>query len=227
MTERSITIASMPKAPPVRRRGRPRAAERSAAETRSELLDGAAKVFAERGYRAATVDDIVVRAGLSKGTFYWHFDSKEELFAALLEERIDRPARDLMEVTRSAPAEGETAPVVSHGLATLFREQRELILLLQEYWSAAVRDERLKARYLERERELRGALAQALAARHARTGVPLTMPAEALAAAFMALADGLSRQALLDPDSVDQALLGEIFSLVYDGMVARANKRAR
>ncbi len=67
------------------------------------------------------MDEIVAKAGLSKGTFYWHFESKEELFAALLEERVDRPAQALMEVTRSAPAEGATAPEVSHGLATLFR----------------------------------------------------------------------------------------------------------
>jgi AcrR family transcriptional regulator len=210
----------------VKRRGRPRASERTAADTRAHLLDGAAKVFAERGYRVATVDEIVAKAGLSKGTFYWHFDSKEELFAALLEERIDRPARDLMEVTRSAPAEGATAPVVSRGLASLFREQRELVLLLHEYWSAAVRDDKLRARYLERQRALRNTLAHALASRHERTGVPLAIPADALATAFVALAEGLSLEALIDPDAVEEDLLGEIFSLVYDGMVARAEKPA-
>jgi AcrR family transcriptional regulator len=205
-----------------RRRGRPRAAERTADETRVQLFDAAISVFAGRGYRAATVDEIVAQAGLSKGTFYWHFASKEELFAALLEERIDRPARELMEVTRSAPAEGATAPVVSGGLAALFEEQRDLVLLLHEYWSAAVRDKRLRARYLERQRTLRDTLARALAARHARTGVPLTIPADALATAFIALAEGLSLEALLDADAVPEGLLGEIFSLVYDGMVERS-----
>src|SRR5688572_20593519 len=126
-----------------RRRGRPRASERSATETRAQLLDAAAKVFAERGYQVATIDGIVAEADLSKGTFHWHFESKEELFAALLEERIDRPVRVLMEATESAPAEGVTAPVISQGLASLFEQQRELVLLLHEYWSAAVRDEQL------------------------------------------------------------------------------------
>lgn len=207
-----------------RRRGRPRASERSAADTRAQLLDGATKVFAERGYQAATVDEIVATAGLSKGTFYWHFESKEGLFAALLEERIDRPARALMEVTGTAPAEGATAPVVSHGLAALFEQQRELALLLHEYWSAAARDEQLRTRFLERQEALRETLARALAARHARTAVPLAIPADALATAFIALAEGLSREALLDPDSVEKGLFGEILSLVYDGMVARAEK---
>jgi AcrR family transcriptional regulator len=214
----------VPKSLRSRQRGRPRASERSAADTRAELLDAATNVFAERGYQAATVDEIVATAGLSKGTFYWHFESKEGLFAALLEERVDRPVRALMEVTGSAPAEGATAPAVSHGLATLFEQQRELVLLLHEYWRAAVRDEQLRARYLERQKALRDTLAGALAARHTRTAVPLAIPADALATAFIAMAEGLSREALLDPDSVDEGLFGEILSLVYDGMVGRAEK---
>jgi len=207
-----------------RRAGRPRASERAAEETRKQLLDAAAQVFGGRGYHAATVDEIVAKAALSKGTFYWHFESKEELFDALLEERLDRPARALMEVTRSAPPEEATAPAVSRGLAALFQQQRELVLLAHEYSLAATRDERLRQRYVERQGALRDALADALAARHARTGVPLTTPADALATAFIALAEGLSLEALIDPDSVEEGLLGEVFSLVYDGMAARAEK---
>jgi AcrR family transcriptional regulator len=190
------------------------------------LLDAAAKVFADRGYRGATVDAIATEAGLSKGTFYWHFDSKEQLFLALLDERVDRPARALMEVTRSAPVDKATAPVVSEGLAKLFERERDLVLLLHEYWSAAARDPSLRARYLKRQAALRDTLAAALAERHASTGVPLTMPAESLATAFIALAEGLSLEAVQDPDSVSEHLFGEILSLVFDGMAVRA-ERAR
>ena len=220
-----LVFGAMGKAAIRRKVGRPRASERTPAHTRAQLLEVAAQVFADRGYRAATVDEIVAKAALSKGTFYWYFESKEELFAALLEERIDRPARRLMEVTRSASAVEATAPVVSHGLAALFEQQREVVLLLHEYWSAALRDERLRGRYLERQSALRDTLARALAARHARTGVPLAIPADALATAFMALAEGLSFEALIDSDAVEEGLLGEIFSLVYDGMAARAEKK--
>jgi AcrR family transcriptional regulator len=209
-----------------RRAGRPRASERNAAETRAQLLDAAANVFAESGYRGATVDQIVAKAGLSKGTFYWHFESKEELFGALLEERIDSPARALMRITEAAPAESPTAPTVSQGLAALFEQERGLVLLLHEYWSAAVRDANVKARYVERQRALRDTLAHALEVRHRRTGVPLAIPAQALATAFIALAEGLSAEALIDPDSIEEGLFGAILSLVYDGLAARAGKAA-
>ena len=207
--------------PPRRKPGRPRAAQ-AGPPTRDVLIDAAARVFAQHGYAGSSVDRIAERARLSKGTFYWHFKTKEDLFLALVEERIDAPARSLIEVTRTAPAEAATAPVVSRGLADLFSGQRDLLVLLQEYWAAAVRDAGMRRRYTRRQRELVSALAGALSARHDATGVPLTIPAERLATAFVALAQGLALEAAVDPDAVDGSLYGEILSLVYDGLAARA-----
>src|ERR1044071_3424718 len=66
-----------------------RAARRGTA--RARLLDAAARVFARDGYHAASVDEIVKAAGVTKGAVYAHFTTKQELFLTLLEERIDRP----------------------------------------------------------------------------------------------------------------------------------------
>jgi len=207
-----------------RRRGRPPAA-RTADASRRELLDAAEAEFAARGYRATTVEHVVTRAGLSKGTFYWTFLSKEDLFLALLEERLDAPAKELMTITRDAPAGEPSAGAVSLGLADLFAAERDLILLLHEYWAAAARDAGVAGRYRERQAALRHTLAAALAARHEHTGVPMTMPAEDLAEAFLALAVGLGLDAVVDADAVRPDLFGEIAALVYDGMVLRSGGR--
>jgi AcrR family transcriptional regulator len=61
---------------------------RSREETRQKLLDSALQVFARNGYERATVDEIVREAGFSKGAFYVHFETKEDLFWEMLEERI-------------------------------------------------------------------------------------------------------------------------------------------
>jgi AcrR family transcriptional regulator len=50
---------------------------------RSELLDCAQALFFERGYERTTISDIIDKAGVSKGAFYHHFSSKEELLEAL------------------------------------------------------------------------------------------------------------------------------------------------
>jgi AcrR family transcriptional regulator len=189
---------------------------------RERLLDAAAQVFTERGYRAASVEDIAAAAGVTKGAVYWNFQGKEDLFFALIDERVDRRARELMGVTEQAPREAATAPLISRGITSIVEEQQALILLLGEYWSLAVRDEKLRVGYVERQRALRDSLARALEARHRTTGVPLTVPAGALATGIIALAIGLAQERIADPEAVPEDLLGELLSLLYDGLVHRA-----
>ena len=53
-------------------------------EARSRILDAAYKLFAEKGYHEATMDDIAKRLGVSKGAIYLYFPSKEDLFEAMV-----------------------------------------------------------------------------------------------------------------------------------------------
>lgn len=69
---------------------------------RAELLDCAQELFFTAGYEATTIADIIARAGVSKGGFYHHFDSKEALFEALIERLIEAVLADVQE-TLEAP----------------------------------------------------------------------------------------------------------------------------
>jgi AcrR family transcriptional regulator len=60
--------------------------------TLRRLLDAGAEVFADRGYHAARVDDIVKLARTSHGTFYLYFANKEDLFRALVAEVVEEMA---------------------------------------------------------------------------------------------------------------------------------------
>jgi AcrR family transcriptional regulator len=53
-----------------------------------ELLNAALDLFVERGFAATRLDDIAKRAGVSKGTLYLYFESKEELFKAVVRESV-------------------------------------------------------------------------------------------------------------------------------------------
>jgi len=73
---------------------------RRPADRPQELLDAALHVFAENGLAKARVEDIAARAGVSKGTVYLYFDSKEELFRETVRDRI---ARTLEALEAAAP----------------------------------------------------------------------------------------------------------------------------
>lgn len=47
---------------------------------REQLLEAGIEVFVEKGFEKATIDEIVIRAGCGKGTFYRYFSQKEALF---------------------------------------------------------------------------------------------------------------------------------------------------
>ncbi|HDH97275.1 MAG TPA: TetR/AcrR family transcriptional regulator [Proteobacteria bacterium] len=58
--------------------------------TKERLLEAAKKVFAEKGYHAAGVSDIIEAAGVARGTFYLYFKSKRDVFTALVEYIIQK-----------------------------------------------------------------------------------------------------------------------------------------
>ncbi len=79
----------------------PRKQELRTQETQKRLLDAAEEVFVRDGYEAAQLEEIAARADRSKGTVYMYFESKEDLFLALFEDRtrsiIDRFRTNLRE----------------------------------------------------------------------------------------------------------------------------------
>lgn len=79
--------------------GRPGRLPRSA--RRRLLLQAASEVFVARGYHAAAMDEIAVRAGVSKPVLYQHFPGKRELYLALLDEQVGHLGRRMLTALRA------------------------------------------------------------------------------------------------------------------------------
>jgi AcrR family transcriptional regulator len=223
------TTATRPTAGNVsnRRDQRTRAARAQGREARDELLTAALRVFARRGYSQAGVEEIATEAGYSKGALYWHFSSKEELLRTLLEERVDAPTRATVALLESAPPDHDMSLEGSREFARRLGEEREAVLLEREYWTLAIRDPELRRRYLERQTELRCALAAALAVRARHLGMrDLPVPAENVARIVMSIVGGLSVDELIEPGSIRPELISEALALIYAGLVTRARSDA-
>ena len=91
--------------------------QRRKEERTPEILDAALACFAEKGFAATRMEDIAARAGITKGTIYLYFESKEAVFKALARSEIG--AR-LAEVTqRMAGFQGSSADLLRLVLATM------------------------------------------------------------------------------------------------------------
>src|SRR6185437_11283755 len=80
--------------------------ERRLEHTRSLLVDAAERVFAEKGFMAASLDDIAHAAGYTKGAIYKHFSAKEDLFLAVSDRYWRRYFDTFAEVMSSAKQVG-------------------------------------------------------------------------------------------------------------------------
>jgi AcrR family transcriptional regulator len=191
-------------------------------QTRQRLLRAAGEVFAQLGYDGASLDEVATAADLTKGAVYSSFASKDDLFYALMQERIDeRLALAREAVERQATVRDVTRDAGS-SLAQLMSSQSDWHLLFIEFWARAVRDPELHGELARERRSVRGLIAQFLAERAAEAEVNLPVPAEQLAVVVLALSNGIAIEHLADPDTVDPSIFGVILGLLLDGMLAPA-----
>ncbi|MSP62498.1 MAG: TetR/AcrR family transcriptional regulator [Myxococcales bacterium] len=99
--------------------GRVARAQRLREERRAQVLDAARRLFAEKGYHATSVHDIIAAADIARGTFYLYFESKRAIFGELLEGFFTTVSTTVRRIDTSA---GASPPIVQmhEGVARIF-----------------------------------------------------------------------------------------------------------
>jgi AcrR family transcriptional regulator len=105
--------------------------------TREKLFAAAVELIGERGYHGTTVDDIVERAGVAKGTVYYHFAGKTELFQALLEDGLQRLSTAFREEVEANDDPREALRCIVHAELKFIHDYQAFSkLLMSELWRA-------------------------------------------------------------------------------------------
>ena len=168
--------------------------------TRRRLLDAAAEVFGEKGFRAATLADVANRAGYTIGAVYSNFANKDEVFLALMRERLRAVEEDLAATIRedASDTEGPIGSVddrIERELDRLAAAEEAVPVrwwrLLSEYRTYAATDPAAWAELSDAERRCREIIARHIAAFATSVGLLLPMSAIELAELSAALGDGL------------------------------------
>jgi AcrR family transcriptional regulator len=179
-------------------------------ERRQQLVDHAARLFAERGYHPTSVADVVESLGVGKGVFYWYFASKEDLFVDIL-----ASAQPDLRRRQQAAIADEPDPVrrIELGMRASFlwsRENRHLVNLCQ----FAATEERFAAALRHNDEIAAGDVARHLKEAMAE-GRIVDQDPSVLAHCLIGVTRHLARTYLLDADEpVDQiADIAVAFSL--------------
>jgi AcrR family transcriptional regulator len=191
--------------------------EQSKANTRERLLSAARSCFAESGFHGASVEEIATRAGFSTGALYSNFDGKEDLFLVLMEREIEEHAREIAQAVAKRPSVSERATGGARRWMTMIEREPELLLLFMEFWAYGVREPSVRPKVAERFAQVRRLLTRLIEDGAREFELELALPAEQLAIAVDALADGIARQKLADPGAVPDDLMGQVLALLFAG----------
>lgn len=191
--------------------------EQSKANTRERLLAAARSAFAESGFHGASVEEIATRAGFSTGALYSNFDGKEDLFLVLMEREIEEHAREISAAVAERPSVSERATGGARRWMTMIEREPELLLLFMEFWAYGVREPAVRPKVAERFAQVRRLLTKLIEDGAREFELELALPAEQLAIAVDALADGIARQKLADPSAVPDDLMGRVLALLFAG----------
>lgn len=171
-------------------------------ETRQLILDTAYRVFADSGYGQTSVDAIIAEAGISKGAFYHHFDSKENLFNTLIDVRI-RDCGEQMAGAVGSPGNlrDAVASLAEVGVQSL-RDDPAWLRVYMEFWLQASRDLAARRIVAGSMRECRELIAGMLRAGQAAGLVRHDLDTDSAAAILNGVFDGVALQSEIDPDAV-------------------------
>jgi len=165
-------------------------------------MEAALRVFSRRGFGGASVEEVAEEAGFSRGAVYSNFDSKEDLFLALVEQRMV----ERLGVVNSTFGENkpDQAKLRATGmyLGKMTPRERDWYLLFMEAWAYFVRDAQLKRKLAADYQQIRDTIGRLFEQQYREDGLEPPRRTEDLAAAIVAMSDGFVIQALLDPSRI-------------------------
>jgi AcrR family transcriptional regulator len=184
-------------------------------KTVRKLLEAAAQEFGRRGYHEAAITGITARAGVALGTFYTYFESKEELFRALVRDMSHATRQHVAEAVAEAPDRLEAERIGLAAFIAFTRRHPELYRIIEEAQFVA------EDVYREHYRSFAEGYRQGLAAA-AKRGEISAGPDELRAWALIGMSVFLGmRYAIWDEDMDPADIADKAIDLISEGLRKR------
>lgn len=199
---------------------RPRTTRANGRASRRQILDAAAEIASDCGYQGTSISEVSKRSGLPKSSIYWHFENKEDLFIAVINDSYQRWRDEL--VASQAGADGNDGHHFEHLYASLgqFPDfiRLGLIMTLER-----VPDDghAARQRFLEIRQESLEDLRAALLRDYPDLGGP---QAKALAAMTLSQLDGSFVAAMAGETALTPKILSTAVHTLAESMIAADSK---
>ena len=196
-------------------------------QTRQELVTAAEASFVSRGFHASSVDEVAERAGYTKGAVYSNFASKEDLFFAVYERRVERVLTEVVPGLRQVGAAGAFDWLAT---ATIERRDRDdgWLAVFFEFWAHVLRHPELRERFAAIHARFLEPMAEGVRqlAEDRGLALPGDVTASQVVLAWNAMELGLGLERLTQPQAVDGAMGRRMGWLLLDAVLGAAQAPA-
>lgn len=203
--------------------------EVSFADTRTRILDAAARVFSQDGFNRASLERVAADAGLTKGAVYWHFAGKSDLYLALCDRSLNLLLQQFPAMVRYVFRSQD--PI--NALTNLFQPQSAeggedsfdvQPTLLYEFLTST-RDPEVKAKLREAFSSLFDGIGAHLEEMQAEGLLNADADPRALAVLFQSLLNGMTQIWLIDPKQASSpSFIHEIARVLWEGMAPKNDR---
>jgi AcrR family transcriptional regulator len=192
-------------------------------QTRQELLSAAEACFASQGFHASSVDEVAERAGYTKGAVYSNFASKEDLFFAVYERRVEQVLAEVVPGLRQAGAERAFDWLATGAIERRDRDDGWLAVFF-EFWAHVLRHPELRERFAAIHARFLEPLAEGVRqlAQDRRLALPGDVTTSQVALAWNAMEIGLGLERLTQPQALDGEVARRMGWLLLDAVLGAA-----
>ena len=119
-------------------------------KTKRKIFETSMKLFAEKGYDATSIEEITATVGVAKGTLYYHFSSKEEIFNFLIEEGMKLLQNSIdIKTAKFTNYIDKVKAIVLIQIKIVIKYEDLITILLSQFWGHETRNQKCQKHILE------------------------------------------------------------------------------
>jgi AcrR family transcriptional regulator len=168
-------------------------------ERRSQILASALAVFSQKGFHVSSVSDVAAHAGVSQGTIYWYFDSKEELFDAAILEYFADFGTEMTSALEGGGTASEKLRALAKNMDRFVAEAQQVLVAFLSYWASGQGQQKSAQLWIEVLQEYADYMVTVIE-EGISTGEFKEVDARGLVWAMSAAYDGLAAYAMFIPE---------------------------
>jgi TetR/AcrR family fatty acid metabolism transcriptional regulator len=188
-------------------------------ERKAQLLEAALRVFARQGFHAATVSDVAAEAGVSQGTVYHYFDSKESMLLAAYTQWAQQSLREeIAQALQAEPTAAGKLALIAQAATARVTSSLQLCEASVEFWSHIQRNTEIKKGFQQMFKTMAVDVAEVI-----QQGIDMgefrAIDPNVTARLLIAMYDGLVLQWLADKKAIDwESCTNTLMELILSGL---------